>query len=206
MSANALGSRPDHARSQRSNSPSTSIVRSWTVGGCLVACGAVRVGSMHRRLVVAVLAVAVALLAAAPARAVTIVSLDNTLPSQSEQARTVYAVTFTTANTLPANGTATLKFPAGTTLNYNGYEVADLDAGGATIGYCDPGNQSQLTVTCHVDAGKSLPAGHRGRLTLHGVSNPPYSAAAPPPLQLTTSAEPGQQSTAGIVVKPASKV
>src|SRR5881392_899501 len=77
MSANAAASRPDHARSQRSNSSSTSTAQMMArftsaspFGGCRARPGAVRVGAMLRRAVlVAVLGALAVLVAVSPARA-----------------------------------------------------------------------------------------------------------------------------------------
>ena len=142
---------------------------------------------MYRHLVVAVLAAFTLLWSAPSARAssVTGLSVDNSVPTQSAGARTVYKIGFTTPGGVPALGSITVGLPTGTDFTgYNASSVVDTTAGTAAIGSC--GGPSGASVTCGLFSGQSIPAGHAVVVTLNGIANTTTVGAAPTVTVTTT--------------------
>src|SRR3954447_8035067 len=141
---------------------------------------------MCRRFAVPLAVTLMVLLGASPARAGTGPTVDNTSPSRAAGAQTVYAISFTTHATLSrgANSAITLVFPAGTGFaGYSGSAVYDSDVSTANpIGSC--GGVATLTISCGLNSGQQIPAGHRVKVVLDGIANPP---AGTPCLTISTS-------------------
>jgi hypothetical protein len=117
---------------------------------------------------------------AAPARAsmVTGLTVDNSVPTRSAGARTVYKIAFTTPGGVPALGSITVGLPTGTDFTgYNASSVVDTTAGTAAIGSC--GGPTGASVTCGLFSGQSIPPGHAVVVTLNGIANTTTAGAAP---------------------------
>ena len=122
-----------------------------------------------------------------------------TLTSVAPSAQGItYTIAFATSNTgtlsNAANSQITINFPAGTGLSpITSSTVTDTTAA-ATVGFCSFSNTT--TLTCSLNTGKSVPAGHSISIRLAGVTNPP-NASTSSTLSLQTTSDTTQATSSG---------
>jgi hypothetical protein len=125
-----------------------------------------------RRVVGLVGALAVLLVAAAPASASTVSNLTvaNGSPSNAAGARTQYVATFDTsaAGALGSGGTVDVTFPADTT--FGSFGSGGVFVGTARVGNCPTPNVTTLKTTCSIFG--AVGASSTARVELNGVTNP----------------------------------
>ena len=122
-----------------------------------------------------------------------------TLTSVAPSAQGItYTIAFATSNTgtlsNAANSQITINFPAGTGLSPITSSTVTDTTGAATVGFCSFSNTT--TLTCSLNTGKSIPAGHSISIRLAGVTNPP-NASASSTLSLQTTSDTTQATSSG---------
>ena len=122
-----------------------------------------------------------------------------TLTSVAPSAQGItYTIAFATSNTgtlsNAANSQIAINFPAGTGLSPITSSTVTDTTGAATVGFCSFSNTT--TLTCSLNTGKSIPAGHSISIRLAGVTNPP-NASASSTLSLQTTSDTTQATSSG---------
>src|SRR4051794_37299396 len=126
----------------------------------------------YRRVVGLVGALAVLLVAAAPASASSVSNLTvaNGAPSNAAGARTQYVATFDTsaAGALGSSDAVDVTFPADTT--FGSFGSGGVFVGTARVGNCPTPNATTLKTTCSIFG--AVGASSTARVELNGVTNP----------------------------------
>jgi hypothetical protein len=110
------------------------------------------------------------------ANPITLVSVENRVPSRAAGARTQYVVGFRISATgglsNAANSRIDVEFPEGTTFGaYVSAVVRDVTAA-ANVGSC--GNPSGLRIQCSLFPSAVIAANHDVTVTFNGITNPPF--------------------------------